>query len=164
MIRPMTVQILQLENKLIDQVLILYKLCIKRLNQKDILVEKYNLQIWFKLKKKMVKNQKNQFNYYQEKKLEKANFLLKIKNHRESRADFIFFITLLSDKFQYKLTTVFNINKLMDQKQTQEMEMAMVQVAKPEINDSTSNEYKVYKRRYVMAGFFAFSTVNIFQL
>jgi FLVCR family feline leukemia virus subgroup C receptor-related protein len=44
------------------------------------------------------------------------------------------------------------------------MEMAMVHLAKPEINDSTSNnDYKVYKRRYLMASFFAFSTViNIY--
>jgi FLVCR family feline leukemia virus subgroup C receptor-related protein len=38
------------------------------------------------------------------------------------------------------------------------MEMAMVHLAKPEINDHT-NDYKVYKRRYLMAAFFAFSTV-----
>ncbi|CAK61560.1 unnamed protein product (macronuclear) [Paramecium tetraurelia] len=45
----------------------------------------------------------------------------------------------------------------MDQK-SNEMEMAMVHLAKPEINDQTE-EYKVYKRRYIMASFFAFSTV-----
>lgn len=38
------------------------------------------------------------------------------------------------------------------------MEMAMVHLAKPEINEPI-NEYKVYKRRYLMAAFFAFSTV-----
>ncbi|CAD8069542.1 unnamed protein product [Paramecium primaurelia] len=45
----------------------------------------------------------------------------------------------------------------MDQK-SNEMEMAMVHLAKPEINDQTEI-YKVYKRRYIMASFFAFSTI-----
>ncbi|CAD8162599.1 unnamed protein product [Paramecium pentaurelia] len=45
----------------------------------------------------------------------------------------------------------------MDQK-SNEMEMAMVHLAKPEINDQTE-EYKVYTRRYIMASFFAFSTI-----
>ncbi|CAD8073314.1 unnamed protein product [Paramecium sonneborni] len=45
----------------------------------------------------------------------------------------------------------------MEQK-SNEMEMAMVNLAKPEINDQT-DEYKVYTRRYIMASFFAFSTI-----
>lgn len=44
------------------------------------------------------------------------------------------------------------------------MEMAMVNLAKPEINDSTHFVYKVYKRRYLMASFFAFSTVIKYSL
>ncbi|CAD8176132.1 unnamed protein product [Paramecium octaurelia] len=47
----------------------------------------------------------------------------------------------------------------MDQKSNEmEMEMAMVHLAKPEINEQIE-EYKVYTRRYIMASFFAFSTI-----